>query len=1215
MTLPIHARFSLFCLRRLTALALMATMIIATAPATLAANGIKDAAGSLMTAVEVARTRATRLAAEVRQLNAGPNGQNRGMPPAPVNPAPVTPERTRSKAEREARASQIKLNTSQDVQLQSRERISFSGIPLDYLGTPIHGLHVDWDSSNRQVVQVRKDGEAIAGKPGSAILTAGAGGVRQTVRVTVSRGDLDQFGGRKRTAGAKPKGQTRNKSSQPKATARLTKSARRNQNHIGTTASLNATLVKAGTLVMPQDPEANPLADEETSSLYLTANSVGALPGKTVRGARVHTAATDGTENPGSTSFSFGIPVFGLSGRGIDAALELVHNSQLFNKFTDGSSTEMTYNVDSGWPAPGWRLGFGQMEYQGGPFTLTDADGTRHGLNCSGYDCATNDGTFLLYTGTSGSGILYYPDGTEVTYGAGGGGLRIYPTKITDANGNYFLISYVSGVGPKISSIEDTLQRYVNFYYASNGDLVTIRAPGINGQDRVVMRLYYDTVNVTTSGLFQSGITVTAPSTAHVIKYIYLPSSVEASDAHIGYTFDYTSYGMMYQTTKYHGMSASWSSNTDVGSNPSVGTSAAVTLYSYEGSPGRSIPTGGLSETPDYTERSDDWAGRVSAQPVYQFSVNKSTGVSTVTAPDGSINETDTIVDAGQWDDGLVSDLYVDKQSSTVFLSHTKLTWDSTSTINPRIAKSTTTDDGNNSKATVLTYTSYNNVSVVSECAFTSDPANVGSELRRTEITYESSTNYINRHLLHLPLTVKVFPGTTQTAASRVEYAYDNYGASHADLTHRDDIVMHDPAFDPFQQTVETDCHWQCNEWDGHTCIDSEWVCTETNPYVYTTDYRGNVTSVTTYADAGGGTGAITHGTKYDIAGNVTSAEVDCCQQKVFTYSGAGSGGNHDYAYPISVTSGSSSTTLTTSATFDYSSGLLATSTDANSRVTTYSYDSDSLRTGTIQRPDGSTTTYYYGSALQGNSGTNGLHYFINTGTKLDATRYVDSYRWYDGRGAVTQTYDNYAYDSQLQTPSSNWSTQDIEYDVMGRAYRGSNPYYSGGYGWRAVNPDGFWTAKAFDHLGRVTQVTMPRGEDNNSLTTSVHATYVGVITDVSDQAGKLRRQKTDEFGRVVRLDEPNSSNQLDVSGAPYQSTSYEYDTLNNLTHITQGAQDRYFKYDSLNRLLYERQPEQSAPHTTSYGVGNDSWSRKNTYDSHGLLTDSFDVRRRLRRT
>lgn len=42
-----------------------------------------------------------------------------------------------------------------------------SAIPIDGEGETVHGLHAEWESSNREVIYVNKDGEAIAGKPGS----------------------------------------------------------------------------------------------------------------------------------------------------------------------------------------------------------------------------------------------------------------------------------------------------------------------------------------------------------------------------------------------------------------------------------------------------------------------------------------------------------------------------------------------------------------------------------------------------------------------------------------------------------------------------------------------------------------------------------------------------------------------------------------------------------------------------------------------------------------------------------------------------------------------------------------------------------------------------------------------------------------------------------------------------------------------------------------
>jgi len=89
------------------------------------------------------------------------------------------------------------------------------------------------------------------------------------------------------------------------------------------------------------------------------------------------------------------------------------------------------------------------------------------------------------------------------------------------------------------------------------------------------------------------------------------------------------------------------------------------------------------------------------------------------------------------------------------------------------------------------THTPYNNVSVVSERDFTSNGTVSSTELRRTETTYVTSSNYMNRRLLSLPSMVKVFPGGSSTPASRIDYAYDNYGSSHENLTARDDIIMH----------------------------------------------------------------------------------------------------------------------------------------------------------------------------------------------------------------------------------------------------------------------------------------------------------------------------------------------------------------------------------------------------------------------------------------
>ena len=97
--------------------------------------------------------------------------------------------------------------------------------------------------------------------------------------------------------------------------------------------------------------------------------------------------------------------------------------------------------------------------------------------------------------------------------------------------------------------------RYVRFYYAANGDLVAITAPGLTGQpERQIMRFYYQDLTIPGSGLFNSSIHVNAPATTRVVKYIYLPNDTESGNARLGFRYDYSVYGMIFQTAKLHGM-------------------------------------------------------------------------------------------------------------------------------------------------------------------------------------------------------------------------------------------------------------------------------------------------------------------------------------------------------------------------------------------------------------------------------------------------------------------------------------------------------------------------------------------------------------------------------------------------------------------------------------------------------------------------------------
>ena len=280
----------------------------------------------------------------------------------------VRPPRPHTRSEKESRLARLEINPSGNLFLQSHQPMWFTAIPFDSEGAAIHGLHAEWESSDRQVVFIKKTGQAVAGKPGSAILTSRAGSLSATVRVTVTAANGQRFGGKKTQDSSRG---NRRASQESKQVKRLNLLARNRKRHHAVEPATTSPPVPM------RDPYDDPLPDTETSSLYQPANAIGSPPGKRRAGAPMAGSALETTES-GNKNFSFALPLAGLPGRGLDVSLSLVYNSNVWNKPNDGYSTWMTYDVDSSWPATGWRITLGQIEDQGSyGFTLTDMDGTR----------------------------------------------------------------------------------------------------------------------------------------------------------------------------------------------------------------------------------------------------------------------------------------------------------------------------------------------------------------------------------------------------------------------------------------------------------------------------------------------------------------------------------------------------------------------------------------------------------------------------------------------------------------------------------------------------------------------------------------------------------------------------------------------------------------------------------------------------------------------
>jgi RHS repeat-associated protein len=351
---------------------------------------------------------------------------------------------------------------------------------------------------------------------------------------------------------------------------------------------------------------------------------------------------------------------------------------------------------------------------------------------------------------------------------------------------------------------------------------------------------------------------------------------------------------------------------------------------------------------------------------------------------------------------------------------------------------------------------------------------------------------------------------------------------------------------------------------------------------------------------------------RYDVVGNVIAT-----QDAKGAVTQIGYSATFAYAYPTSTTSPvpdstgqfGSSASLTTAVNYDFSTGKILATTDANGQTTTLEYHDPLDRLTRVVRPLGE-TSYVYGY------GDGAGNRYLATQTRQSGSTMLHGYAFYDGLGRTWRTAH---YEGQFQLVTARWSISDTKYDALGRVSQTSNPYCAQ-TGDLSVLPSANtlglcssetagvqWTTTTYDALSRVTSVTTP---DSAHVDTA----YLGNKVTVTDQVGKQRSSQTDALGRLVQVNEaPN------VSTVNYQ-TNYTYDVLNNLIRVRQGGfplgesgqtvQFRRFYYDSLARLVYANNPEQEA--TIAYdppGEAGTKWTMKYVYDDNGNLSSRTDAR------
>lgn len=540
------------------------------------------------------------------------------------------------------------------------------------------------------------------------------------------------------------------------------------------------------------------------------------------------------------------------------------------------------------------------------------------------------------------------PNGTTIEYGAPAN-YAIYPTKITDANGNYITITYRTYYrcwtgfcgnvqeGPNIETITDSVGRTIQFYYERQGtqpnetDLLTaVTAPGINGSaPRVLVRLQYDSKNLSNAGAnygFSGVTTHVRSSVIPVIKAIYYPAT--ATGYWFGDANSYSNYGMLRKVSERRAMTCSAGGgncadpNTALTQQASIGAGTMSREMVYSSSQaGYSDIIGSLTDTPTYTQMTEDWAARDTASPpVTTYSVTTSGAIrkTTIIRPDGVRIEQDTDNTPSSLYYGLLLEdrTYPDANSQTP-LHRSSVAWyrpcdpaQDANNVNPhycspRPTRTEVRDERNQLTATDYAYGDYYN-QVINKTEYGYGGT---ARLHRVNSVFENSLAYrgywINRgylwypqqvgqsqlpgpqwagpHIFNLVTDVAVYAANDSTRVAYTKYLYDESAlVARSDATHLSAA--------PTQ--------------------------------------RGNLTTVKRYANLTDTTldetTAVVETRTYDACGNIVTQTTACCEQINFEFN-VGT----QYGWPAVIKRGSTTDQTKQNVTdygYDLNTGLLVNS-------------------------------------------------------------------------------------------------------------------------------------------------------------------------------------------------------------------------------------------------------------------------------------------------
>lgn len=458
-------------------------------------------------------------------------------------------------------------------------------------------------------------------------------------------------------------------------------------------------------------------------------------------------ARVDPFNQPGngltSRDAEWSVPLLSLPGRaGLDLGLSLSYSSMVWTH----SGPYIYFDEDSGWPSPGFRLGFPIVQAKsfdaqaGRNVYLLISGGNRVSLRQVGtsnvYEAA--DSSYLQLIDNGGSLLLRTTDGTQLNFLIFNN--EWHCTQIKDRNGNYISVNY-DWLG-HITTIIDTLARTITFNYDGNANLISITQSWA-GQTPPHTWASFGWTTKTIQPSFSGVMVVGAnPATVPVISQVGLDDGSH-------YTFEYNAAGQVNPIRSYR----------------SDNFERAYTAYDYD-SPADDCPL--LIDTHTWAE---NWTG-INGLP-QEVATNYGApgdGSHTVTTPDGTLYK--EFYGTG-WQRGLTTQTEV--WAGGVRQKWTTVNWTQDNTAvnyqtNPRVTETNIYDAGGNRRRTTIDYGIYAQYGLpYAVREFATDGV---TEIRDSFTDYNLSQPYLDRHIIGLVSEVHLT--SAPQWQGKMTYTYDD---------------------------------------------------------------------------------------------------------------------------------------------------------------------------------------------------------------------------------------------------------------------------------------------------------------------------------------------------------------------------------------------------------------------------------------------------------